>query len=50
MEEFNFEDIADDLEYIGNNDPYVSDIWHSLLNKLRELARLQKAGKIKIDT
>lgn len=48
MEEnkYDFEEMASDLSYVGNNDPYTADLYFSVLEQLRELAELQKQGAL----
>ena len=48
MEEnnYDFEEMASDLDYVGNNDPYTADLYFSVLEQLRELAELQKQGAL----
>jgi len=47
--EFNFEQMYDDLSYIGNNDPYVNKLYFRLLNQLEKLSELQKNNCIMIN-
>ena len=50
MEEkkYDFEEMASDLSYVGNNDPYTADLYFGVLNQLEELAELQEQGALTI--
>ena len=50
MEEkkYDFDEMASNLSYIGNNDPYTADLYFSVLEQLEELAELQKQGALTI--
>ena len=50
MEEkkYDFEEMASDLSYVGNNDPYTADLYFSVLDQLEELAELQIQGALTI--
>ena len=50
MEEnkYDFEEMASDLDYVGNNDPYTAELYFRVLSQLEELAKLQKRGAITI--
>lgn len=50
MEEkkYDFEEMASNLSYVGNNDPYTADLYFSVLEQLEELAELQKQGALTI--
>ena len=45
---YDFEDMASDLSYVGNNDPYTAELYFRVLSQLSELAELQKQGAITI--
>ena len=50
MEEkkYDFEEMASNLNYVGNNDPYTAELYFRVLSQLEELAELQKQGAITI--
>ena len=50
MEEkkYDFDEMASNLSYVGNNDPYTADLYFSVLEQLEELAELQKQGALAI--
>jgi hypothetical protein len=50
MEEnkYDFEEMASNLSYVGNNDPYTADLYFRVLEQLEELAELQEQGAITI--
>lgn len=50
MEEkkYDFGEMASDLSYVGNNDPYTADLYFSVLDQLEELAELQEQGALTI--
>lgn len=50
MEEkkYDFDEMASNLSYVGNNDPYTADLHFSVLEQLEELAELQKQGALTI--
>ena len=50
MEEnkYDFAEMAANLSYVGNNDPYTADLYFSVLEQLEELAELQQQGAITI--
>ena len=50
MEEkkYDFEEMASNLSYVGNNDPYTADLYFSVLDQLQELAELQEQGALTI--
>ena len=50
MEEkkYDFEEMASNLNYVGNNDPYTANLYFSVLEQLEELAELQKQGALTI--
>lgn len=50
MEEkkYDFDEMASNLSYVGNNDPYTADLYFSVLEQLEELAELQKQGALTI--
>ena len=50
MEEkkYDFEEMASDLSYVGNNDPYTADLYFRVLDQLEELAELQEQGALTI--
>jgi len=47
-DKYDFKKMVSDLNYIGNNDPYVSVMYFRLLDQLEELAELQEEGKLYI--
>lgn len=50
MEEkkYDFEEMASNLSYVGNNDPYTAALYFRVLEQLEELAELQKQGALTI--
>lgn len=50
MEEkkYDFEEMASNLNYVGNNDPYTADLYFRVLEQLEELAELQEQGALTI--
>lgn len=50
MEEkkYDFEEMASNLNYVGNNDPYTANLYFSVLEQLEELAELQEQGALTI--
>lgn len=51
MEEkkYDFDEMASNLSYVGNNDPYTADLYFSVLEQLQELAKLQEQVIITIN-
>ena len=51
MEEkkYDFDEMASNLSYVGNNDPYTADVYFSVLEQLQELAELQEQVIIMIN-
>ena len=51
MEEkkYDFDEMASNLSYVGNNDPYTADLYFSVLERLQELAELQEQVIITIN-
>ena len=50
MEEkkYDFEEMASNLSYVGNNDPYTAALYFRVLEQLEELAALQEQGALTI--
>ena len=50
MEEkkYDFEEMASNLSYVGNNDPYTAVLYFRVLEQLQELASLQEQGALTI--
>ena len=50
MEEkkYDFGEMASDLSYVGNNDPYTAGLYFRVLEQLEELAEMQKQGALTI--
>ena len=50
MEEkkYDFDEMASNLSYVGNNDPYTACLYFSVLEQLEELAELQEQGALTI--